>query len=363
MKILRNYILKEFIVPFCLALLVLTFIMVLGNLVKSAELVINKGVKISLVIKSFLYMIPFLFTYTIPLACLFGVIFALGRLSSDNEIMAIRTSGVNIMRLIIPLLIVGLILSLILVTLNDRIIPYFHFAARKALMDIGTRNPAAYLEPGVFINSFQKYILFIYGIDQNKLSNIRIYEPQEGKPTRTIVAKKGEFIYLANENKIKLKLIDGTSDEPNPNDPNNFYKLNFRIYFMTLNVSQNAANLPERKPKYMTIKELNNEIGKLEKLYIDPVPLITEIHKKVSFAFSCLVLIFLGAPLAIISRKHSKSVNTVLGFLVITSYYLLFLGAEALSIQNTIPAAIAMWLPNLLVVIIGLWLNYRLCVS
>ncbi|MFH1202367.1 MAG: LptF/LptG family permease [Candidatus Omnitrophota bacterium] len=363
MKILRNYFIKEFMVPFLLSLLVLTFILILGNLVKSAELVINKGVKFTLVIKSFLYMIPFLFSYTVPLASLFGVIFALGRLSTDNEIMAIRASGINILRLIIPLLILGLILSLVLMVLNDRVIPYFHFAAKKALMEIGTRNPTAYLEPGVFINSFQKYILFIYGIEGNQLNNVRIYEPQENGPTRTIVARKGEFIYLPQEDKIKLKLIDGTSDEPNPNNPSNFYKLNFRTYFMTLNVNKQAANEPEKKPKYMSIRDLNDEINNLKKLYIDPTPLITEIHKKISMAFSCFVLILLGAPLSIFTRKHSRHINFILGFSIITFYYLLLLGAEALSVQNILPVAITMWLPNILLSSLGLYLNYRLCVS
>src|SRR3989338_5679078 len=128
MKILRNYFLNEFIGPLFLALGVLTFVMILGNLVKIADLVINKGVNIFSVSKLLLLMIPYLLTYTLPIAALTAVLLSLGRLSSDNEIVALRASGVNLFSLILPLLIVGIILSLILVIFNDRVIPYAHYA-------------------------------------------------------------------------------------------------------------------------------------------------------------------------------------------------------------------------------------------
>ena len=363
MKILRNYFLKEFIGPLFLALGVLTFVMILGNLVKIADLVINKGVDIYSVLKLFLFMIPYLLTYTLPIAALTAVLLSLGRLSSDNEIVAIRASGINLFSLILPLLIVNLILSLVLVIFNDRVIPYAHYAFRKTLVEVGIRNPTAALEPGVFINSFQKYILFIYRIDQNKLTNVRIYEPQgEGKPTRTIVAKRGEFIAMPEKNIIKLKLMHGTSDEPDPQNPTSFYKLNFKTYFMTLNLIQmQDKDKIEKKPKDMTIQELRNEIRKLKKEGIDPTPLVTEINTKISLAFSCFVFVLLGSSLAIITHRREKSINFGIAFIIVGVYYLLFLGSQGLSLEGYVDPKIAMWIPNIVLGIIGAILTYRLC--
>ena len=365
MKILRNYFLKEFIGPLFLSLAVLLFVMVLGNLVKIADMVIRKGVDISTVSKLFLFMIPYLLTYTLPIAVLTGVFMALGRLSSDNEIMAIKASGINLFSLILPLLIVSLILSLVLVIFNDRVIPYAHYATRKTLVEVGVKNPTACLEPGVFINSFEKYILFIYRIDENKLTNVRIYEPQgPDRPTRTIVAKRGEFIAIPEKKMVKLKLIDGTADEPNPDNPNNFYKLNFRNYFMSLSLAQ-AQNKDEikKKPKDMTINELEAEIEKLRKEGIEPAPLITEINKKLYLAFSPFVFMLLGCPLAIITRRREKSINFGLTFLVVGIYYLLFIASEALSLQGYADPKTAIWLPNIIVGMLGVILTYRLCAS
>jgi len=363
MKILRNYFLKEFIGPLFLALGVLTFVMILGNLVKIADLVINKGVDIYSVSKLFLLMIPYLLTYTLPIAALTAVLLSLGRLSSDNEIVAIRASGINLFSLILPLLIVGLILSLILIIFNDRIIPYAHYESRKTVIDIGIKNPTAALEPGVFINSFEKYILFIYRIDKNKLGNVRIYEPQgENKAARTIVAKRGEFIAIPEKNMIKLKLMEGTSDEPDPQNPNNFYKLNFKTYFMNLNLSQTQdKDKIEKKPKDMTINELRNEIHKIKKEGIDPAPLITEINEKISLAFSCFILMLFGLPLAIITRRREKSINFGIAFITAGAYYLLLVGSKGLSLQGYLDPKLAMWIPNIILGTIGAILTYRLC--
>jgi lipopolysaccharide export system permease protein len=347
-----------------LALCVLTFVMLLGNLIKIADLVINKGVDIYNVSKLFLLMIPYLLTYTLPVAALTAVLLALGRLSSDNEIVAIRSSGINLFSLILPLLIVGIILSLILVIFNDRVIPYAHYASRKTMVEVGVKNPAAALEPGVFINSFQNYVLFIYRIEDNKLINVRIYEPREGKPTRTIVAKYGEFIAIPEKNMIKLKLMDGSTDEPDPENPDNFYKLNFKTYFMGLSLAQaQDKDKIEKKPKDMTIQELISEVHKVKKSGIDPMPLITEINEKLALAFSCLVFILFGAPLAIITRRREKSINFGIAFLVVGSYYLIFIGAKALSLRGIITPAIGIWTPNIVFTLIGGILTYQLCAS
>ncbi|MBU1061175.1 MAG: LptF/LptG family permease, partial [Candidatus Omnitrophica bacterium] len=191
MKILRNYLLKEILTSFLLSLLIFTFVLVAGNLIKLADLIINKGVNIVSVGKLFLFLIPFLLSYTIPMSALTATLLVFGRLSADNEITAMRAHGISLYKLTIPLIIVGFILSLGSIILNDRILPESHFASRKIVKNIGVKTPGAYLETGTFIKSFKGYIIFIHQINKHTLKGIRIYQLQEGRPTRTIIAKKG----------------------------------------------------------------------------------------------------------------------------------------------------------------------------
>ncbi|MCX5711709.1 MAG: LptF/LptG family permease, partial [Candidatus Omnitrophica bacterium] len=258
------------------------------------------------------------------------------------------------------ILTVGLILSLTLVIFNDRVIPFAHYGTRKTLKEVGIKNPTAALEPGVFINSFEKYILFIYKIEDNKMFNVRIYEPQGDKPTRTIIAKRGEFIAIPEKSMVKLKLIDGTSDEPDPESPAKFYKLNFKTYFITLNMAQSQKKEAiGKKPKDMTMVELKNEADRLKKEGIDPDPIYTEMHSKVAMAFSCFVFVLLGSSLAIITRRREKSINFGIAFLIVGVYYLLSIGGETLALEGILPPAWAMWIPNIIFAAVGTILTIR----
>ncbi|MBU1125480.1 MAG: LptF/LptG family permease, partial [Candidatus Omnitrophica bacterium] len=167
-----------------------------------------------------------------------------------------------------------------------------------------------------------------------------------------------------DKNTVKLKLIDGTSDEPDPQAPTNFYKLNFKNYFMSLNLANTQdTNKMEKKTKEMTIKELNAEIKKLKSENIDPSPLVTEINEKISLAFSCFVFMLIGTALALVTRRREKSINIGISILIITIYYPLLIGCEALGMQGVIRPAIALWIPNILFGVTGTILLTKVCAS
>ncbi|MDP8212995.1 MAG: LptF/LptG family permease [Candidatus Zapsychrus exili] len=361
MKIIRNYILKECIPPFIMALFVLTCVFLLGNLLQLANLVINKGVGLKSVGQIFFLMIPVLLGYTIPIACMVGVIMTFSRLSADNEIIALRANGIHLWKILAPILAAGIIISLLSFILNDRIIPYAHHKQRKMLKTLGVENPTALLEAGVFIHSFDNQIIFIHKIDGNHLKNITIYQPQKDGPTRTIIARSGEFTQVPGKEQIKLKLIDGTSDEPNLENPSNFYKLNFKNYFMNLDFSKGNKKI-EKKPKSMTLNELKQETDRLERLFVDPARIQTEYFRKITLSFAPFVFILLGFPIAVITNRREKSANVVVAMGFAACYYLLSLGCEALSIKSVFPSMFIMWFPNMIGIMGATLLNCK-CVS
>jgi lipopolysaccharide export system permease protein len=133
---------------------------------------------------------------------------------------------------------------------------------------------------------------------------------------------------------------------------------------MNLNLAdaQKAGNI-EKKEKEMTIQELRREIKRLKSLNINPAPLIVLIHEKMTLAFSCLIFVLMGAPLAIITRRREKSINIGIAILIITVYYPLLIGCESLGMESCMNPALAMWIPNILFGTLGAILTIRLCVS
>ena len=355
MKILRDYVLTEFFHAFFLSVVVFTFVLLVGNVIQLADLVINKGVDIISVLKLFFFLIPWLLSFTLPIAALTAVILTFGRLSGDGELTAIRASGIGLFRISFPLLMLGVIFSFAAFFLNDQVSPNASFESRKVVKEIGMKNPTAYLEEGTFIRGFGNYVIFIYEIKGNKLKNIRIYQPQEGKTTRTIVAESGEINTQPGTSIIELKLFNGTSEEPSPTEPESFYKLNFKTYNMTIDIAKMAKKEKvQKKAREMTVNELRKEIGSIKAQKMDATPLYVEIYKKINMSIAPFVLILMGIPLGIKAQRSEKSIGFGISLLLFAIYWGAFLGGIAMSLRGTMPPLLGVSLPNAVFFLFGL---------
>lgn len=361
MRIITRYMLKELGGPFFASLFVLTIILAAGNIIQTADMVMNKGVSFIQVVKVFLLFLPYVLIFTIPISVLSAILLGFGRLSSDNEVTALRTNGVSIVKIVLPVMMCGLLISLISVPLNDKILPQSEFAARKLVKRIGIKHPTVLLEPGVFVKGFENYIIFIHSVKGNILKDIRIYQPQKGKPTRTIVAKKGRIIPLPDENSVKLKLVDGTADEIAPDNPDEFYKLSFKDYYMTLNLENSAdtKNI-QKKPREKSIKELLAEIRELKREGVSVIPLSIELHKKLALAFSSLIFVLAGIPLAITTHRREKFIGYGLAITLFLLYWGIMLSGIAIALRDIVPPWLGVWSANVLILILGLCMFRRI---
>lgn len=361
MRILRDYVLKEFFHSFFLTVVVFTFVFLVGNIITLANYIINKGVEALSVFKLFIYLIPWLLSFTLPIAVLTASILSFGRLSADGELIAMRASGISLYRVSMPIIMVGVLLSFFAFFLNDQVSPNASFASRRVIKEIGIRSPAAALEEGTFIRGFENYIIFIHEINGNNLRNIRIYQPQENRPTRTIIAKHGEFISVPEKGIVKLKLADGTSEEPDPNDPVKFYKLNFKTYYMTLNIQEKRSPKKlEKKAREMSIKEIKTELKKLGHGGIEPEPLLSEFHKKFAMSFSAFVFVLIGIPLAIKTHRGEKTISLGISLGLLVIYWVLLAGGTAFALRGKLSPWFAIWLPNIVIGSAGLFLFYKI---
>ncbi len=362
MKLLREYTLRELVIPFCVSLLIFTFIFIVGNLVKMADLIINKGVDIFDILRIVVLLIPRLLSFTIPTSILTAILLVFGHMAQNNEIIAMKASGINIFKILLPILLVSIVLSLFSLIMNDQILPKTHFAYRKALKNILVKKPLAYLEAGRFIKEFEGYVIFVHEIDGNILKNITIYQPLENQPTRTIVAERGEIISDPDKKTVSLKLYNGTSDEPNPDDPAVFYKLDFETFILHPFVVDDSSKI-SKKTKDMTIDELVYNLRTEDQKVLLQGDLMNrlraEIHKKLSFSFAPFVFALIGLPLALITHRGEAVISFGLSLGVITVYYIMFAWANTIAIQGILIPSVALWIPNFVLSICGIFLMYK----
>ncbi len=352
MKILRTHIIKDFVSVSIFSLLILSMVMFMGNLMKISDMVIRKGVNAIDALKIFSFFVPYLLGFTIPLSFLLGVLLVMGRLIADNEITAIRVAGISLFRILNIFLIIGAMFSLLLFILNDQFIPDFHYRYRSQMKNIYSKNISAFIEPGIFLDHFENYILYVTDKNGNKLKNVYIYELDEKQgSTKTIFAKEGEFVI---ENDIlTIKLEDGFRDETVAKNKTELYRLNFKVFFMDIPIQKKEQVSINKKPSDMRLKELRKKIKHLKKLNVDPTELQAEFHKRISFSFSVITFVILGFGISLVVKHREKSINFVIAFVAAISYYLLFILGETLIDYRLISPFLGMWLPNLIIGSIG----------
>jgi LPS export ABC transporter permease LptF len=351
MVILRRYMLKEWFGAFLASLGIFTLILSIGNLTKLVDLIISKGVESYFVLKLFLFILPFSLVYTVPIASLISTLLTFGRFSADNEIIAIRTAGISLKKVSIPFLILGIILSLISFILNNKVLPYTHYASREIVFKIGRQNPTAYLEPGTFVKAFKNHILFFYSMKHNELKNVRIYVTEKDKPLRTIIAQRAKIKGVKNRNALELILYNGTTDELAKSKPNRLYKLNFKVYSLTLNLAGSSKKKLDKKTVELTIKGLKKTAKILGKKNIDTLEIYSEIYKRYAQSFSPFLFILIGLSLGVKTHRREKSVSYGLGLIIIVFYYTAMITTETLILNRDLPVTIGHWIPDIFILI------------
>lgn len=217
-RILSRYIVREQPAPFLLSLAILTFLFLMDYLIEILDLIIGKGLEVQVVVELFIYNIAWMVALTVPMAVLVSVLMAFGRLSQDGEITAMKASGVSIIRISIPVLLLGAVVAVALVRFNDRVLPDFNYRAKTLTSNIRMKRPSLALRPGVFVEGVQGYTLYLDEIDplSSRVDGVTILQHADfapPDPPRIIQAEWGLMSFDEKGETINLDLRDGTITE------------------------------------------------------------------------------------------------------------------------------------------------------
>lgn len=215
MRILPLYILRQHLVPFLLGLGVVTFILMMDVVFDHLDLLINQGVPALIVATLFGLALGFIVALAVPCAVLIATLMAFGRMSQDNEITAMRASGIHLFSAIVLPLLAAVGMAVGLTLFNNHVYPDMNHAYAGLLIDIGRMRPTVKLQEGVFIEDFAGYNLLVRSVDgqTNALEGVTIYQLNPGGQPTTILAERGFLSYTKDGRTAVLELKNGEIHE------------------------------------------------------------------------------------------------------------------------------------------------------
>lgn len=360
MKRLNLYIGGTLVLHVILAIAVLTFVMVSGSLFKAFEL-LSRGISPALVGRFLFYMFPYALQFTLPLAILFASVLVFSRLSADNEITAMRASGVSLWQIISPGLVMAAIFSGLCFWLQLDFAPECRYRAHELKSGDEIENPMAFLEAGRYIH-FPRHVVYIGNRHDKIIRDIQIYRLDEkGRVVQDIRAVSGKVKYDRLAGALTLALKDAVmgllgSENNAGMQRTEAGDMTYRIDFSTHTRSEPV----NRKAKYMSIRRILSTIYIRNRSGISTTDLYVELHKRMSLAFSPIGFFLIGIPFGIRTRRSETSVGVVVALLLTVVFYVFLAMGESLSEHQQYHPEILVWIPNVLYQVGGLIALHRI---
>lgn len=312
-----------------------------------------------------LYLQPSYLVLTIPIGYLTALLVVYGRLSTDREAMAMESSGVSPGLLIWPMIGISLLLSLLLVLVMDRTLPWGNTSYLKLQYEILTERSAIRIHERVFIRDFEGYLLYAREKDDKKdiLKGVTVeFLDKNSHPYRIIHALTGTLRQDPENFHVMLDLDDGLlqQDEAGPTEPHGEF-LNMQFKDCTLDLSAHKQNGPMdfSDARNISIRDLALKIKREKAMNADTRYDELEFQKKFSIPFSMLAFAFIGIPLGLLFRTSFIS-GFISALVLVVVYYLFLTYGQEGGPRGMISPFWGMWLPNGVLAGVGLVMIRRL---
>ena len=365
MRILTRYILGEILSLTLIGCALFTFILFMPLLPHILEVVVRNSSTLTDVAQVFLFTLPNLFKVTIPMAVLWGILLGLSRLASDSEIIAMRASGLGIGYFARVASIVAVGGTLLGLGNSLYLAPRANQAIVEMEQSLGTSQASYEIEPRVFYEDFHNYVLYVQDVRSGTgAANWRqVFMADVSDPNNPLITTAASATVVTdNTQELLMRLRDGVRDETVADQPE----------------QSNISTFTTTDLPLMLGQQSDVHLGRMDtKLYATPLPVLLEriresknsgdaeqykieLHNRFAFPAACLVLMLVGVPLGVASRRGGKSSGFVFTILLVFVYYFLSSTGIALGHQNKLPAFLAVWSANLLFAVVGTFLLWQM---
>lgn len=361
MKIIDRYIFANFICIFLFCTVFLYVLFVVGDVFGFLDEIMRERIGAGALVAFYFYMMPFIVTQIAPVSCLLSSVFLLGNLNRHNEITALEASGVSLLKIIRPMLIGASCIGVLLFLLNDKVVPPFMRIANKIRyekLEIGKRGRSqSIIMQNIALYGSRKEIIFAkkFDITKNTLEDVIIHtqdEPQQ------IMSKISAKFMLWKDGKwqgkeVVIYSIDNKGQFVG--EPKIYKETEIPLRERPLDFVNN-----QWQPQYMGFMQLKRYLEVfLSGSKVAYQRFSVDLHYKLAFPFSCLVMILAAAPFTLVTQRGKALVGMAKGILIALTYIPIVAVGLALGKGGTLPPAIAAWSANIALGGIGLYLTLR----
>jgi LPS export ABC transporter permease LptF/LPS export ABC transporter permease LptG len=364
-RLIDRYVLREVVPPFLVGLLLVVFVLLMNHVLLLADLFIDKGVPAAQVFRILALLVPSILVFALPMAVLMGILGGLARLSSDSEIVALRSLGIGPGRLARPLLVFGFCGFLLTLPLALVLAPRANDAWVRTMTDSVLARVPLRVEPLEFNETLPGLVFLVQDVGRDQAwHNVFAWMNEDPSHPRLVMARWGRVRLFPDERRAVLELLDGIAysgplASPGEDTVTTFDRLEEEIDVAGLFPSV----AKEKRVREKDIGELVRDLRALEAAAPASGPASRqirahriEIHKKFALPAACLIFALLGLPLGVMTGRAGRTGGFSLGLAIILLFYGLITAGEQAAMDGRVSAFVGMWGPDIVMAIAGAWL-------
>ncbi len=373
MKLIDRYVGWQVLLTSTIAVAVLSVVLVLGNIFKQLlELLVKSDTPVEQILTFLAYILPFSLTFTIPWGFLTAVLLVFGKMSAENELIALRATGVSIPRVTLPVLGLALLSVGVCLWINVEIAPRAQAKMKEALYTMATSNPLAMFGSDKVIEDFPGRKIYVERNEGAQLYNLLVYEMDEDfLPVKVVFASRGRLETDRGKKQILLQLFEARYEQRDSAEPENLMKIRTATaQENTLPISLEELSEKKRGKGIgsMTARELLDRInadeksaGMSEKQRRETLSAArTEVSRRFAYALASFAFALVGVPLAITAHRKETSVGFLFSVAIGVSYFFISMFVYGLRNNDRVHPELLIWIPNLLCIGFGGWLFFRM---
>src|ERR1041385_1527395 len=384
MKTLHTYPTRQVLATLVLTVMVFTFVLLLASVVKEIlALLVTRQATLGIVAEALALLIPWVLAFALPMGMLTATLLVFGRFSADQELTAVRASGVSLVSLITPVLMLSVAFSCVCAMVNLQIAPLSRVAYKRLLSRMVEDMAVTILPEKTFIKEFPGYLIYLGRVDGGELKDVQVYtldaegkvESQLRAPSGSIVVNRAEHtITMMLRNVWRTGLIDGKRAPPIGIEQTTLPPLKLpdeklertKLSDMTfLQLQDELQELERRTSGSGSMRGLSREqmVERLRQLAQQRTDLTTpvkvQMHRQVSFSFACFGFTLIGIPLAIRAHRRETNIGIAMALVLVLIYYSFIILGQSLQTRPEFFPHLIVWAPNFIFQSVGAVLLWR----